>query len=294
MSESKHLSGLARGLNLRRTSNKIAVSGFSVALVVYLARSVSEHWLVGNPMTVIEALASPLVVFAAWALARELDPDHPWPAALSMATSFVVALWYVPAVLVVITAAAALRMVAGTVGKPLTLFDLALVTIVGYGSGGTLATWSIAIVVFASLKIAPEVGRLRWWSVGALTAGFIVGWYTGDLSPITLTATTAAAALGFLAVAILAAWRVDVSVQTDARSGPVDPKRLAMSRLAAGIIVASATVIGGPDAMWEVAPVGVALIIVATVSIIPALAGPTTDGLAARRSAPLRSDDSAG
>jgi hypothetical protein len=194
-------------------------------------------------------------------------------------------------------------MVTGTVGKPLTLFDLALVAIVGYSSGGALATWSIAIVVFVFLKIAPEVGRLRWWAVGALTGGFVVGWYTGELGPITVTSTTAATAFGFLAVALVAAMKADVSAKTDARSGLIEPKRLAMSRMTAGVIIASATLIGRLDAMWEIAPVGIALIIVAIVSLVPALAGPTSDGLTSRSPVhtPLsrgteeeRSDDSGG
>ena len=279
MSESKHLSGLARGLNMSRTSNKIVVSGFLVALVVYLARAVSERWIIGIPMSVTDAVTSSLVVFVAWALARELEPDHPWPAALSMAMSLLVAFWYVPAALVVVAATAAVRMITGTVGKPLAMFDLGLLAIVGYASGGTLATWSIAIFVFVFLRIAPEVGRLRWWAVGALTVGFVVGWYTGDLSPITVTASTGAAALGFLLLAIVGASKADVSAKTDARSGSIEPKRLAMSRLAAGVIIASATLIGGLDMMWEIAPIGIALVIVAIVSLLPGLQGPTSDGL---------------
>ena len=52
MSEAKHMSGLTRGLNMRRTSNKIAVTGFAVALTLYLARALSEQSMVGNQMTV--------------------------------------------------------------------------------------------------------------------------------------------------------------------------------------------------------------------------------------------------
>jgi hypothetical protein len=233
-------------------------------------------------MTVAEALASSFVVFVAWALARELDPDHPWPAALAMVGSFVTALWFVPAPLVVASAAIALRMASGTVAKRLTVFDLGLVAIIGFGSGRELAFWSIGILIFVFLKVAPGVGRLRWWAVAALTVGFVGGWYTGELSPVDVTAQTAAIAAAFLLVGVVGASRVTVSVKTDSRSGIVEANRLAMSRLAASVIMASATVIGGFDAMWEIAPVGIALTVVAIVSLVPALAGPTTDGLKPR------------
>lgn len=282
MSESRQLSGLARGLNMKRISNKLAVAGLGVATVLYVARAVTGQWMLGEPMTLIEALTSAIVVFVAWALARELDPDHPWPAAVAMAASFAVALWFVPAVLAVVAAVLALRMVSGTVAKPLAVFDLGVLVVVGLGSGHELATWSIAIVAFVFLKVAPEVGRLRWWAVGALTVGFVAGWYTGELGPVNITATTAGITVGILVIAAIAASRAEVSVRTDARSGKVERKRVAMSRLAAGLIAASATLIGGLDTMWEIAPVGIALTIVATVSLIPPLAGPTADGLPAR------------
>jgi hypothetical protein len=287
MSEAKHMSGLTRGLNMRRTSNKIVVAGFAIALTLYLARALSEEWMVGNPMTVAEAVASAFAVFIAWALARELDPDHPWPAAVAMIASFVAALWFVPAILVVGSAAIALRMVSGTVARSLTMFDLGLMAVIGFGSGRELSFWSIAIFAFVALKVAPEFGRLRWWTVGTLTGGFVAGWYTGELSPVTVSAQTAAIAVAFLLVGAIAALRVSVSAKTDARPGLVEDFRLVMSRMAASVILASATLIGGFDAMWKIAPVGVALTVVALVSLIPPLAGPTTDGLKPRTSVPL-------
>ena len=270
---------------MRRTSNKIVVAGSAVALVVYVVRSLTEQWVVGNPMTVSEAMASSFVVFAAWALARELDPDHPWPAVVAMAASFATALWFVPDLLVVGSAAIALRAISGTVAKPLRAFDLGLVAVVGFGSGHELAFWSIAIFVFVFLKVAPEVGRLRWWAAIALAIGFVAGWYPGELSPVNVTAQPASIAAAFLLVGAIAASRVTVSAKTDSRPGLVETKRLVMSRLAAGVIAASATLIGGFDAMWEIAPVGVALAVVAIVSMIPTLAGPTTDGLKPRQPA---------
>ncbi len=285
MSQAKHMSGLARGLNMRRTSNKIVVAGFGIALTLYLARALSEEWMVGNPMTVAEAVAAAFAVFIAWALTRELDPDHPWPAAVAMIASFVAALWFVPSILLVASAAIALRMVSGTVARSLTMFDLGLMAVIGYGSGRELSFWSIAIFAFVALKVAPEFGRLRWWAVGTLAGAFIGGWYTGELSPVTVTAQTAAIAVAFLLVGAIAASRVSVSAKTDARPGLVEDSRLVMSRMAASVILASATLIGGFDAMWRIAPVGIALTVVALVSLIPPLAGPTTDGL--KRSVPV-------
>ena len=282
MSESKHPSGLTRGLNMKRTSNKIAVAGSGVALVVYVARAVSEEWIVGNPMSVLSAVTSAFVVFMAWALARELDPDHPWPATISMIASFVAGLWFAPAALVVVVAALTLRMITGTVGRPFTVVDVGVMAMVGFGSGRELTTWSIAILAFVFLKTAPEIGRLRWVAVGAISVGFVAGWYMGELNPIIVTWSTVIAAVGFLGVAIVAASRSTVSVRTDARSGLVERRRLAMSRLAAGVMVSSVTLLGGFDAMWEIAPVGFAIVIVAVVSVVPVLAGPTSDGLKPR------------
>jgi hypothetical protein len=276
------MSGLTRGLNMRRTSNKIVVASFFLALVAYVARAASEEWVVGNPMSVVEAITSSFVVFMAWALARELDPDHAWPAAVAMVASFTAGLWFVPSALVVAAALIALRMVSGTVAKPLTLFDVVPVAIVGFGSGRDLAFWSIAIFAFVFLKTAPEVGRMRWWAVGTLGGAFVGGWYSGDLSPVTVTTKTAAIAVAFVLLGAVAASRVTVSVRTDSRSGHVEKERLAMSRWAASVIMASATAIGGFDAMWEVAPVGIALAVVAIVSLMPILRGSTTDGLKPR------------
>ena len=123
---------------------------------------------------------------------------------------------------------------------------------------------------------------MRRWAVGILGVAFVGGWYSGDLSPTTVTTKTAAIAVAFVLLGAVAASRVTVSVKTDSRSGQVETARLAMSRWSASVIMASATAIGGFDAMWEIAPVAIALAVVATVSLMPILRRPTTDGLKPR------------
>ena len=112
-------SSLGRDVDPRLPSNRLAIVG---ALLAALATGLAA--LAGLEIG-LSPFSAALGVFLSWAIARELDPDHPAAAAIALPVSFVLLVLVGPSSLLVSTGLLlGARMTAGTVGTPLRLLDV--------------------------------------------------------------------------------------------------------------------------------------------------------------------------
>lgn len=149
-------------------SNRLVAAAFAGVLAAMFALR-----LAGTDDTATQAagaaLAAALAVFLGWAIARELDPDRPVAASVSIAATLVVLLAGEPRLGAVIALLLAVRIVAGTTGRAPTALDLvwlpAVAAYAGLSPGGIVA--GLALAVALALDAA---STRRAWSVAAAVA----------------------------------------------------------------------------------------------------------------------------
>ena len=255
------VTGLGRTLHPEIRSHRIAFAGATVAFVVLGIWSFSR-----SDLTLFGAAAGAVAVFLGWAVGRELDPDTTGVAELALVLSFACALVAVPSALATGLALLALRMVAGTVGAPLSRFDVPVVLGVAALCMVDPVGWIVALAFAAWLWAAPEVGPLRRIGLVAfgvgIAAGLALAAWRGTLGFRDVEVTTTAyglAAAGGLAM-VLAARPLPVRSPTDVGDAVVDTGRVRLARVAAGSFVMWAAVVGGVDGFWSIGPVFAALV----------------------------------
>ncbi len=99
-----------------------------VTLVVVAGGAISR-WLMGAGLLPggLWGVNAGLAVFLAWALCREMDPDHAWSAFVAAGLAILGLLWGQPDLLVLFWVLMVVRVVNRTVGLPATVLDLLLV-----------------------------------------------------------------------------------------------------------------------------------------------------------------------
>ena len=247
-------SAFSRHLELRYPSNRFAVAVSVAAGAIF----VGFAWW-DDRFTYFGAVAAAIAVFLAWAIGREFDPDHTSVAGIAAVSAIGVVFIGLPGALVVFAVLIAVRGIAGTTGRTLKWVDVLPLGAAGYASGGSVWSWSVAIIIFAWLKSDPDVGKRRWWGVGALSAGFGLGWYLGDLDPIVFSWTSGLLGIGVVALTMLAVASVSAHGPTDSGRGSISADRVRLARLAGGIIALAAVLLGGQDALLQLGPVACAL-----------------------------------
>ncbi len=228
----EHVTSLARVVDPRYPSNRLVLIG---ALVAGLA--VGAAALLG-----VDPKAGPVAaavgVFLAWAIARELDPDHPASAAIAIPVSLALSLTIGPSALLVSTAVLlGLRMTAGTVGTPLRLLDM--IGIVGLSAA--LGTGLIGAAGVAVMAVGIVISEGPEWRSFAIAAAAAIAYASvAAVSGIerTLTAPNTAewVAIGLAVVATLLVVpaRTPTS-ETDRRTGAVVRSRVTVARIIAGL-----------------------------------------------------------
>jgi hypothetical protein len=250
-------SGITRGFDLSHLSNRfilLATPGLGVvAGLVTLA--LGDGW----PAGFRNGLAAGGAAFLAWAVTRELHPDHPGIAAIAALLAPLGILRTGPDLLAAAVVLLGARVVAGTTGRVLRWFDVALFVVVAgpvawRASGpGVLSTTAIALAIV----LARQERRRRETAVTvALLAGLAVYSWTRfepafEFDPWFI----APAVLGL--VALVGPGRV--AVGTDRAGGVVSPNRVRAARAFAWIAAAGAALALDPAAL---APVWAALAVV--------------------------------
>lgn len=228
----EHVTSLVRVIDPRYPSNRLVLIG---AVVAGLA--VGAAALLGA-----DPKAGPIVVavgvFLAWAITRELDPDHPASAAIAIPVSFALSLTIGPSALLVSTAVLlGLRLTAGTVGTPLRLLDI--VGIVGLSAAlGTGLTGAVGVAVIAVGIVVSEGHQRRGFAIAAAAAiAFASVAAVTGIERTWITPTTAewvAFGLAVAATVLIVPARTPMS-ETDRRTGAVGRNRVTVARFAAGL-----------------------------------------------------------
>ena len=185
--------------------------------------------------------------------------------------ALMIALFATPAALATGVVLVSIRMVAGTVGSPLSRLDVIVVAGLGAFAALDPVLWPAGLAALAWLVRAPEVGPLRTWGTAAFGVGATAGlgllwyqWSSGSIEPVDVT-TTAYVLAGAAGVAMLFAARpLAVTSRTDSDSSVIAWTRVRSARIATGAICMWAAVIGGIDGFWSIGPVFAALAVAAT------------------------------
>lgn len=252
------LTSLQRVVDPRYPSNRLALAGAVLAAAVAAVALLLGADLGFGP------LGAAMAVFLSWAIARELDPDHPASAAFAMPAAFVLLLAAGEASLLVSAAVLlATRITAGTVGTDLRPLDV----LVLIGLSGLLGSQSIGVVglalIVAALFItdrsavrsaAIAVAAVAAFAAVAVASGSGLAWGTpggGDWAT--------------LAVSVIATLLIipasPVATPTDRGSGTIDVKRVTAARLMAALAVVGAFFVAGGIGIQAIAPTTAAALI---------------------------------
>ncbi|MGI9666342.1 MAG: hypothetical protein ACR2N2_04460 [Acidimicrobiia bacterium] len=256
---------LGRGLVMKNPSNRFAISGWGVALVVLVVQA-----LLVDGRSVLVAITSSVGVYLAWAVGRELDPDNAGVAQWALVLGLAFALWSPPGALAAGVTMLGIRVVVGTIGAAVRPVDVAALLAIGFAAAIEPVAWLGGVMVLIWLWAAPEVGELRTPGLIAFGVGVVAGaslsvlaiWETSPFdAEVTATAYVLAAVAG--AATLLAARPIDVEARTDKRGGRIDAVRVRFGRLGAGTACIWAAVIAGTAGFWLLGPVFAALIVAA-------------------------------
>ncbi len=247
------LSGLGRSIEPKLRSHRVAFTGALTSGVLYAGIAAIDD----RPIS--DALIAALVVFIAWAIGRELDPDRPNTGAWGMPFAFAALVYDMPSALAAAIALMGLRVVAGTIGARVTWLDVGVLALLGFGSGSEQVLWIVGLVFGMWLLSAPEVGSLRYVATAALVLGLFAGVWLAEPASVEITQDAyLLAALG--GVVMMLAMKPSVVIsKTDARTGPIDASRIGLARKAAGSFLMWAAVMGGVAGFWMISPVLAAL-----------------------------------
>lgn len=230
----EELTSLSRVVDPRYPSNRLVLVGAPVA-----GLAVGAAMLLGADLGT-GSIAAAVGVFLAWAMARELDPDHPASAAIAMPISFALALLVGPAALLLSTAVLlGLRISAGTVGTPLRPLDtiaiIGLSALLGTSLVGAVGVAVLVVgVLFTEERPQPGISiavlSVMAFSLVALVSGIERTWGTPS------TAEWAAISLAVVATLLVVPASKPTSA-TDRHTGTVSRNRVTAARVVCGLAV---------------------------------------------------------
>lgn len=245
-----HVTGLGRHLDPALPSNRTALLGSVAAGVVHGALEL----LTGGGIVIIGSVIAGALVFLAWAIAREIDPDHPSAASLAMALAAPFAVLGDGSAFVVAALLIALRMVAGTTGVALKPADIGVVVaaaiVVGFVAGG----WAVVPLLAAGVAMA-AAGRGVPTAMLVTVAGLAAALLAGTLV-LAGDAAVAGVCLAVVLVTLTGRSRERVASKVDAGGRLMETSRIHLAeRLAAGAAVLLALSVAGGSGFVAAAPV---------------------------------------
>jgi hypothetical protein len=254
--------GIGRPLDPRLVSNRIAVAGGLLGTVLALVL----QWINGESINIIAAGAMGVGVFLAWAIARELDPDHPSSATFAVAIAAGAIAFGPSASGAVAVAMLGARVMVGTVGTHLRPADIVVLSAAAAYAGTRPEGWGAAALLIAGVFVArPRRSGViaATLAIATLAGAALAGTTSAPGTPTSLT--VALIALTVVATAISYPAR-RVASHTDNGRSPISATRVTMARVG----IASAIVVGGvlgADGAQTLAPAIAALVGVALIQL---------------------------
>jgi hypothetical protein len=266
---------VGRPVDLRRASNRLAMTA-AVAFTVVATLATLLATDAGLAASLWRGLATGLGAFLAWAIGRELDPDHPAAARDAVLAYVLVAVTGAPEVVATAAVLVAVRILARTTGRAPTRLDLAGLIVVaglaGQSSVGLVTGTALATAMWLDARAdghAPEGGEdgpptltpeliaaavafVATFGVTLVSGAFLGGWRgpTPLEGVVVLAAAIAAARL-----------RTGVLTATgDLTREPLDPARIRRGQQAAGATLVVAFLWSGAAAIPALGPLAAALI----------------------------------
>lgn len=239
-------SHLGRPFDFRHRSNVV------VAIIVVLAAvAAGVLWISGTSANV---LLAPVYAFVIWALLREIDPDHQWPAIVGAVLAGAWVLRGMPLSTVWATAGlvVATRITTSTTGRRLLPIDLVAVTVFGIAIGFSVEGWAagfgIALALYLDDRFRGE-NRVPAIAASAITAiGTTVVATAAGAFPETVPDVIQYLAIvaGVAALGLLVREPAMPTSRVDARHAAfIDLARLHASRSIIGVLVFLMTIFTG-------------------------------------------------
>ncbi len=237
------ISRLSRQIDPGVRSNRFVLGGavvaaLAAAAVAAMASADSVSW----------GVAAGGAVFLAWALAREIDPDHSGSASIAMVLALPLLLMGRPSLLLVVGALMAARMISGTVGGRLTIIDtvgmVVLAGLVGSRQGGLL----VAAAMAGGFVVAQGLHRRSAIGAGSMLATAAIVSTPFRANPVAHgLAGGEAALLVASGIAGMVALRIEgVRSTTDVGAEPLSARRVRFARIVVwGLVMVSGLVLGG-------------------------------------------------
>jgi hypothetical protein len=231
---------LGRPVDLRYASNRLAVAGAAVAGLVAAVAT-----LLGEGLSLSTASRVGVGVFLAWALTRELSPDHVGAANVAMVFAAGLSIVATPSIGVNLVALIAVRAWAGTVGHHPSVIDFAGAVILAAYAGANPEVWAacgclgVALLAYSPHRASAAItlGLMTGAAVAsgiAFTPSVDFGWSVADAATLAVTLTLA---LWILPIRSLRS-------TTDRRAQPISPRRVSLGWAAAWIAIAGAGWLG--------------------------------------------------
>lgn len=243
---------LGRALDFRLGSNRFAfLAPLGAGLVAYVL----------DTRDLRRAAAAALATFAAWAIARELDPDRPRSASVAALLAVpATVLFGVPAPAALFVALVTTRILARSTGLAPKTTDLAVVTLGSIAVADTPWGWAAGIVLAfavvrdATLPGAPPVNAGLWGLVLAVgvtgrvaLAQGIGSWLVPDPASVFLLVVGAAAAVVVLEP-------LPILSLTDRTKQPLEPQRVREASIAGVVVFLLTAAAAGDAGVVAVAP----------------------------------------
>lgn len=250
---------VGRHMDLSRPSNRaiVGLSGMALIAAVIL-------WLNDDSYAVLWA---PVHTFLAWAVVREIDPDHEIPALIA---AVVAGVWVLTGLEVVGALAVgallvAARLVTNTTGRRPLLTDLIPIgifaTAIAFSSAGWVAGFGLALAIYIDDRMAPEqkgvaaviAAVAALGASGVATLSRVFPQDIPDVQPLLVVA------VGLLALITVIREPVEPVSLVDSRlKNRISQSRLHASRSLFAVLLFVMALLIGPDAV-AVGPLAVAL-----------------------------------